>query len=52
VIETGDYSMMGSIAKLTSQTTDRKSTLKKELQQFVFIIAGVAIIMAIIVIIC
>ncbi len=40
VIETGDQTMMGSIASLTSQTSDKKSTLQKELQRFVFIVAG------------
>jgi len=51
VIETGDRTLMGSIASLTNKSVEKKSTLQIELRRFVAIIAGAAIIMAVIVVI-
>jgi len=39
VIETGDRTMMGSIASLTSETAVKKTTLQIELNRFILIVA-------------
>jgi sodium/potassium-transporting ATPase subunit alpha len=51
VIETGDKTLMGSIAGLTSKAEEKESTLQVELRRFVFIVATAAVIMAITVVI-
>lgn len=51
VVAVGDQTVMGKIAGLTSQTSNKETTLQKELKRFVLIIATAAVIMAVIVII-
>lgn len=51
VVCTGERTVMGTIASLTTNTGNKSTTLQKELKRFVMIIATVAIITAIIVIV-
>jgi sodium/potassium-transporting ATPase subunit alpha len=51
VVTTGERTMMGKIAGLTNVTHQKQTSLQKELNRFIKIIASAAIIMAIIVII-
>ena len=50
-METGDLTVMGSIASLTGLTGQKETSLQKELRRFIFIVASAAVIMAIIVVI-
>ena len=45
VIETGDKTMMGSIAGLTSETTQKETTLQLELKRFIKIVVIASLIM-------
>lgn len=48
VVATGDRTLLGHIAKLTSQTETRRSTMEIEVQRFVYFISVLAISMAIV----
>lgn len=48
VIETGDHTMMGSIAGLTSNTTEERTSLQKELDRFIVLVALLALCMGVI----
>ena len=48
VVATGDRTMMGSINRLVNTASKKKSSLKKELNRFVLIIALSAIVLAVI----
>ncbi len=43
VIQIGDKTLMGSISKLTSETTQRKTSLQKEINRFVIFVVTVAV---------
>jgi len=51
VVDTGNKTLMGKIAGLTSDTSKKSTTLQKELRRFVLIIGTAALIMAVIVIV-
>jgi sodium/potassium-transporting ATPase subunit alpha len=46
VLRTGDHTMIGTIAKLASDTKLRESTLQKEVRKFVELVAIIAVSMA------
>ncbi len=48
MIETGDHTMMGSIAGLTSNTTEERTSLQKELDRFIVLVALLALCMGVI----
>ena len=49
VVAVGDQTIMGRIAGLTSQTSNKETTLQKELRRFVNIIASIAVSTAVLV---
>ncbi|KAF8503943.1 sodium-potassium ATPase [Hysterangium stoloniferum] len=51
VIQTGDFTVFGRIATLSSRATTHMTTLQKEILRFVLIIAGLALAVAILIVI-
>ena len=43
VIQVGDKTLMGSISKLTSETTQRQTSLQREINRFVIFIVTLAV---------